>query len=182
MIKTINLIFLASIIVNTTYPAGIAGKIAPDLRVEHWMNHTGKPMTKKPKMKDYNNKLLYIYCWQYWCPGCHSQGFPTLKKLLNEFGEDPDIKFLAIQTPFEGRHINTLDKLKITAEKYDLKIPMGHTQTQAGEKIPFLMKDFRTGGTPWGIVIGPDRKVLLNGYKLDYEITVKLIRQFKDRK
>ena len=59
---------------------------------------------------------------------------------------------------------------------------MGHTQTQPGEKIPFLMKDFRTGGTPWGIVIGPDRKVLLNGYKLDYETTVKLIRQFKDRK
>ena len=66
--------------------------------------------------------------------------------------------------------------------KYELKIPMGHTQTQPGEKIPFLMQDFRTGGTPWGIVIGPDRKVLLNGYKLDYEITVKLIRQFKDRK
>ena len=120
MIKTINLIFLVNVIVTTVYTAGIpgiAGRIAPNLRVEHWMDYTGKPIIKKPKMTDYTDKLLYIYCWQYWCPGCHSQGFPTLKKLLNEFGEDPDIKFLAIQTPFEGRHINTLDKLKITAEK-----------------------------------------------------------------
>ena len=44
------------------------------------------------------------------------------------------------------------------------------------------MQDFRTGGTPWGILIGPDRRVLVNGYELDHEIIVKLMRQFQNRK
>ena len=65
-------------------------------------------------------------------------------------------------------------------EKYGLKIPMGHTQTQPREKIPFFTQDFRTGGTPWGILIGPDRRVLVNGYELDHEIIVKLMRQFQN--
>ena len=182
MLKIFNLIFLFVLIISTNYSAGIAGKIAPNLRVEHWLDYTGKPLRKKPEITDYKDKLLYIYCWQHWCPGCHSQGFPTLKKLIDEFGEDPDINFLAIQTPFEGRHINTIDKVKTTAEKYGLKIPMGHTQTQPREKIPFFMQDFRTGGTPWGILIGPDRRVLVNGYELDHAIIVKLMRQFQNRK
>mgnify|MGYP001379380273 FL=1 len=59
---------------------------------------------------------------------------------------------------------------------------MGHTQAQFGEKIPFLMQDFRTGGTPWGILIGPDRRVLLNGYELNYQVIVKLMRQFQSQK
>ena len=33
-----------------------------------------------------------------------------------------------------------------------------------------------------GYCYWPRPQSLLNGYKLDYEITVKLIRQFKDRK
>tara|TARA_B100000674_G_scaffold214242_1_gene175610 strand:+ start:602 stop:1150 length:549 start_codon:yes stop_codon:yes gene_type:complete len=175
-------ICLTIILFSNIYPAGIAGKIAPTLRVEHWVDNQGNPLNKKPKIKDYEGKLLYIYCWQYWCPGCHSQGFPTLKKLLKEFGNSEHIKFLAVQTTFEGSQTNTLDKVAQTAQKYGLEIPMGHTQAQFGEKIPFLMQDFRTGGTPWGILIGPDRRVLLNGYELNYQVIVKLMRQFQSQK
>tara|TARA_Y100000589_G_scaffold307410_1_gene323063 strand:- start:3092 stop:3685 length:594 start_codon:yes stop_codon:yes gene_type:complete len=172
---------LIILLINPIHTSGIVGKIAPMLRVEHWVDNQGNPITKKPDMKDYAGKLLYIYCWQFWCPGCHSQGFPTLQRLINEFGDSEHIKFLAIQTTFEGGHINTLDKVEKIAEKYNLDIPMGHTQAQLGQKIPLFMQDYRTGGTPWGILIGPDRRVLLNGYELEHQVIVKLMRQFQSQ-
>lgn len=62
--------------------------------------------------------------FQDWCPDCQSRGFPTLKKLTKAFGKNDSVKFLAVQTVFEGHDFNTEDKLRKNQLKFGLKIPM----------------------------------------------------------
>lgn len=178
MIKALTYTCLFTIFFTITFSRGIQGQKAPIFEVEHWVDKHGKPLSKKPKIKDYKGKMLYIYCWQYWCPGCRNQGFPTLKKLYKKYGKNKNIEFLAIQTTFEGNHVNTLDKVPEIIAKYDLQFPVGHTQAQPGEEIPYFMYNYRTGGTPWGILIGPDQTVLINDYELEYDRVESLLDEY----
>ena len=59
--------------------------------------------------------------------GCHSRGFPTLKKVQQHFENEEDVVFVVVQTVFEGHHTNTFDKLRKTQLEYDLKIPLDMT-------------------------------------------------------
>ena len=126
---------------------------------------------------DLAGKVVYLYCFQSWCPGCHSSGFPTLQELVqhynaNETGlaSDADIAFVAIQTVFEGFRTNTLRNAKKVARKFDLSIPFGHDATSGpkgrGSK---LMSDYRTRGTPYTIIIDKNRRVRF----ADFHITPK---------
>ena len=66
-----------------------------------WLNlPSGK---KKIDIQDYQGKVLYLFCFQSWCPGCHSSGFPTLQKVMSRFKDNDDVAFVAIQTVFEVR-------------------------------------------------------------------------------
>lgn len=178
MSKMAALVMLSILFCSILQARGIQGRKAPDFRVEHWLDQEGQKLVKFPEISDYKGKMLYIYCWQFWCPGCRSQGFPTLKRLYREFGQNEHVKFLAIQTTFEGNHVNTLDKLPHIIAEHDLKFPVGHTQAQPGQKIPYFMKNYMTGGTPWGILVGPDGTVLINGYELEYNRVESLLNEF----
>ena len=35
------------------------------------------------------------------------------------------------------------------------------------------MADYRTGGTPWAVLIGPDRRVLANGFQIDADAAIE---------
>jgi hypothetical protein len=52
-------------------------------------------------------------------------------------------------------------------------LPLGHDSGQP----PTIMSDYRTGGTPWTVVIGPrpDRTVLFNGFQFDADDAIELI-------
>lgn len=69
--------------------------------------------------------LKVIYCFQHWCPGCHSAGFPTLQRLLPELAP-LDIGLAVVQTVFEGFEENTFDRLRQTQQRYELALPFGH--------------------------------------------------------
>jgi len=107
-----------------------------------------------------------LYCFQHWCPGCHSRGFPTLKVLHQRLG-DKGVGFAAIQTVFDGAEANTVDKLRLHQRQYDLNIPFGHDLPAAGERHPTFMEDYRSAGTPWFTVIDPDGNIVFADFRLD---------------
>ena len=68
---------------------------------------------------------------------------------------------------FEGYRSNTPDKLRQNQLKYDLKVPMAHA---AGDpdthRAPAIMRSYRSGGTPWTVIIDPAGQVVYNGFHI----------------
>jgi len=155
---------------------GIMGKEAPEINVNKWM-HIPEGL-KAPTKEELKGKVVYMYCYQSWCPGCHSSGFPTLRKVSNEFKDSDDVAFVVVQTVFEGFSTNTPDKWKGIADKYELThLPFGHSGSQ--DKRSSVMRDFRTRGTPWTVIIGKDGKVKYNGFHIKADSAITVINQLK---
>lgn len=145
---------------------GIEGRIAPELKVDYWIDKNGQ--STDFKLADHAGKWVFLKCFQSWCPGCHSHGFPALKKISDALADNPGIAFAGIQTVFEGHGTNTVDKVREIQLRYDLKVPMGHDP--GGEDgYPATMADYRTGGTPWMILINPQREVVYNNFNINVD-------------
>ena len=145
---------------------------APELRVPRWIDTGGQPTIQPLKLADLGPGFKVIYCFQHWCPGCHSHGFPTLG-VLHEALSGKGFGFAAVQTVFEGAETNTFERLRENQQRYGLTIPFGHDP--AVGRCPSLMTDFKTRGTPWFIVLDPLGEVLHSDFRLDGE---RLIQAF----
>lgn len=143
----------------------------PDLRVAQWIDAQGQP-TAPVTLADLGDGFKVIFCFQHWCPGCHSHGFPTLKTLVQALSGH-GFAFAAVQTVFEGTETNTFERLRENQERYGLAIPFGHDL--AVGRYSSLMTDFETRGTPWFIVLDPLGEVLHSDFNLDGE---RLIQAF----
>ncbi len=105
-------------------------------------------------------------------------GFPTLKKLTEIFINNDQVVFWAVQTVFEGYSINSQAKLRKNQLKYDVKIPMAHAPgNNETHEIPQIMRDYRSGGTPWTVIINQKGKVIYNHYHIELNQAVTLIEQ-----
>jgi len=150
---------------------GILGQPAPAWTIPVWNNLPAK--TTSLNVTDFQGKVLYLYCFQSWCPGCHRYGFPTLQKLVKHYQKNPDVAFIAVQTVFEGYSTNTAARARKTMKQYKLTIPVGHVG-RAGSPNP-LMRDYRTGGTPWAIIIDPQGVVRYNDFHITPQAAIALI-------
>jgi hypothetical protein len=104
-------------------------------------------------------------------------GFPTLKKLTEIFKDNDEVVFVGVQSVFEGYSTNTKDKLRENQLKYKLKIPMAHAPGDPQiHEIPAIMRDYRSGGTPWTGIIARSGKVAYNNFHLDVKPAVELIK------
>ena len=147
---------------------GILGQAAPELEISHWVDGEGKPT--KFSLAEQRGKFVFIECWQAWCPGCHSHGFPGLQKIHAALKDSQYFTAVAIQTTFEGYSSNTIDKLEVMQQRYSLPIIMGHDQGNSDTHThPTTMRSYRTGGTPWAILISPDGIVLYNDFSIHAE-------------
>lgn len=147
---------------------GINHQKAPELRVPHWIDENGAE--REPlKLADLGDGYKLIYCFQAWCPGCHSRGFPTLKKLVDNLS-DKGFGFAVVQTVFEGEAQNTPDKLAEMQNRYGLRVPFGHDP--AIGRYPSVMEDYRTAGTPWFILIDPKGEVIFNDFGLNADVLI----------
>jgi len=145
---------------------GILNHEAPGWGVSEWIN---LPADKTDlNIGDYKGKTLYLYGFQSWCPGCHARGFPTLQKIIERFGDDPKVGIVAIQTVFEGFGTNTFDRAKEVAQRYGLKIPVGQSGNAGAPSA--LMRSYRTGGTPWTVIVGPDGIVRFNDFHIEADV------------
>ncbi len=136
---------------------------APELRVPLWIDGQGQSMAPL-KLSDLGDGFKVIFCFQHWCPGCHSHGFPTLQKMVKALS-DHGFAFAAVQTVFEGADTNTFERLRETQLRYGLNIPFGH-DPQIGRSSS-LMQDYGTRGTPWFLVIDPMGEILYSDFQLD---------------
>lgn len=147
---------------------------AKELRVSDWIDGKGRPMDRPLRLSDCGDNYKILYCFQHWCPGCHSRGFPTLRYLYDNL-KDKDFGFAVIQTVFEGADINTADKLRVNQERYGLEIPFGHDVPNGRDRHPSFMEDYRSGGTPWFTVIDPNGNVVHADFRIDAQ---RLIASF----
>jgi thiol-disulfide isomerase/thioredoxin len=113
--------------------------------------------------------------FQSWCPGCHSRGFPTLKQLIEDYKTADDVAFVAVQTVFEGYSTNTTQRAWDTARQYKLDIPVGHDGSDGRRST--IMRRYRTGGTPWVIIIDKKGVVRFN----DFHVEVRRAHAIIDR-
>ena len=156
---------------------GIEGHQAPELSTSiEWISGSGEGV-QPIQLSDLKGKVKVIYGFQSWCPGCHSVGLPSLKKMADALEENDNVEFFAIQTVFEGSHTNTKDKLRETQERYDLDIPFGHDAgTDQSRNRSITMNDYRTGGTPWFIFIDQDGKVIFNDYHINVDAAIEYLK------
>ena len=155
---------------------GILGGRAPKLAVPWWIDAEGEPTQVSADVGQ--GKWLFLKCFQSWCPGCHSHGFPTLKKVSDTFADDARFVALGIQTVFEGFSTNTRERVREIQLRYDLSIPMGHDAGDpGGDHRPQTMRDYRTGGTPWIIIVDPKGQVVFNDYHLNTEMFITRMRE-----
>ncbi len=178
MRRRMSIIFAVLLLAVLALPAaaqrdrlGIAGRPAPAWDLE-WLNLPQD--TPRLAVEDFRGKVLYVFCFQSWCPGCHSHGFPTLQEVEQHYRGNGDVHFVAIQTVFEGFGTNTSHRALTEVQGYDLEIPTAHDEGERNAVSPF-MRAYRTGGTPWTILIGPDGKVVWNGFQLEPEQAIELI-------
>lgn len=78
------------------------------------------------------------------------------------------VGFAVVQTVFEGAEDNTVERLRETQLRYDLRIPFGH---DPGDETapPVTMIDYHTGGTPWFVVIDPAGQIMHSHFHIDAE-------------
>ena len=160
--------------IKTESNFGILGQRAPDWDVNRWINLP--PGWNDLELDDFENKIVYLFCFQHWCTHCHTEGFPLLNTVWRHYRNNPKIEFVAIQTVFEGFHVNTFDAAYDSMEKHDLSIPIGHDPglDNLGSE---LMKNYRTGGTPWSILIDAEGIVRFNDTHLSAEEMIEQIDQ-----
>jgi len=68
---------------------GIEGYIAPEIELDYWIDKDGEPATFS--VTESRGKWVFLKCFQNWCPGCHSSGFPTLKAFADRFHDHPEV-------------------------------------------------------------------------------------------
>ncbi len=163
---------------NTT-SYGIGGYKAPQLLVDQWINSIGDT-TPPIELSDFDGKFKVVYCFQSWCPGCHSRGFPALQQMTKALKNNQAVVFLAIQTVFEGYEANTYDKMVETQIKYNLNIPFGHDPgDESSHNRSKVMYHYRTGGTPWFIFIDKKNNVVFNDFHLNVEKAIEFLKSIQ---
>jgi len=153
---------------------GIEGRLAPELQVRYWIDKNGEPSSFS--VLEARGKWVFLKCFQNWCPGCHSSGFPTLKAFADRFADHPDVAIAGIQTVFEGYRSNTVDDVRKLQLRYELPIVMGHEPgNREAHTLPATMVNYRTGGTPWLVLIAPDGRVVFNDFHVNSDKLIDYI-------
>jgi hypothetical protein len=117
-----------------------------------------------------------VFCFQNWCPGCHSRGFPDLKKMVDALSEKTTVIFLAIQTVFEGYEENTFKKMLETQKQYDLKILFGHDAANNGKSPSNVMTSFKNVGTPWFLLIDKQNNIIHSDFYLNVAGAIEFLK------
>lgn len=153
---------------------GIAGQPAPPLRDLRWVDGSGSERASL-SLEELGDGYRVLFFFQDWCEGCHVHGFPTLVRLVSELANQ-NVGFAAIQTVFEGFDVNTFERICDNQRRYGLNIPFGHAVPDAVWSVPAIMEDYHTGGTPWFVVISPEGRVVFDGFQLDPDQLIQVLR------
>lgn len=143
--------------------------------VKQWIDANGNEI-EALEIDDFKGKFKVVFCYQSWCPGCHSSGFPSLVKMVEELKYKNDIVFFAIQTVFEGFKENPYEKIFEMQKKYNLKIPFGHDAGTEKKPGSSFMKNYQTGGTPWFVLIDKDDHIVFADFHLNVDAAIDYLK------
>lgn len=144
---------------------GILEQLAPDLGVTQWVGPDGQPLAEFDLWQTPGRYKL-VFCFQHACPGCHSSGFPALKRVVDELQGTDAVSIAVVQTVFEDFEHNSYEGMLEDQRRYGLPVPFGH-DSGPGSTGSVLMQRFRNGGTPWFILIDPNGVVVFNDFRVD---------------
>ncbi len=163
---------------HTRHEPGIVEEVAPELGVSRWFDASGQPMQEGYGLAQMPGAYKLIFCFQHACPGCHTQGFPLLARMVAAFPRSATVSFAAVQTVFEDFEHNSESNMRADQQRYALPIPFGH---DAGEgrvgASSVLMERYRNGGTPWFILIDPSGVVIFNQFRFDADRLIEFLRR-----
>ena len=151
---------------------------AKEFNIKQWIDANGEE-TKQFKLSDFDGNFKVLYCFQNWCPGCHSRGLPDVQKMVKALEGNSKVTFLAIQTVFEGFEANTYEKMVETQKQYDLKIPFGHDAGDDGKSRSNIMTNYQTGGTPWFIFIDKHNHVVFADFHINVEAAIQFLKEIQ---
>jgi thiol-disulfide isomerase/thioredoxin len=152
------------------YAAGIQGQRAPDLFAQAWRGPDGVPLDALA-LADLPGRYKLLFFFQSWCPGCHSHGFPTLARIVDRTDRET-LGAVVVQTVFEGFEENTAEEAWALQERLGLGVPFGHDATEPRSRT---MSAYRTGGTPWFVLVDPARVVVANHFSFDADALVRYL-------
>mmetsp|Transcript_34747 Transcript_34747/g.64327 ORF Transcript_34747/g.64327 Transcript_34747/m.64327 type:complete len:254 (-) Transcript_34747:460-1221(-) len=141
-----------------------------------------------------HGRMAVVFFFQSWCKGCHAFAEQALCPLAAEFKDDPRVRFIAVQTVFEGFKENTPDKAQEFQLEHKLDFPVGHDnpldvsrlpeerRTMLMAQIPHkdelpssMMVKVGMRGTPWTLILSPNQRkggkmeVLFSGFRFDWK-------------
>ncbi len=99
--------------------------------------------------------------------------------MVERFKDAEDVAFVAVQTVFEGFSTNTADRAWETAREYKLTIPVGHSGKDNRRSV--LMQRYRTGGTPWVVIIDKHGVVRFNAFRITPDRAQKMIDELRQK-
>jgi thiol-disulfide isomerase/thioredoxin len=170
-----NLIFITSLLADSS--TRLVGEIAPSFGIKQWVQGNNKNLD----MKDLKGKVIYISTFQDGCPYCHRYGLPALRDLHGVYKEDKDVQFLAIQTAFEADEEYDLQSIKDVITEYKLTMPVGNSERDEYGR-PAFMDRYKTGGTPWVIIIDKSGIVRYSNFQLHEDLAMDMIDNLKREK
>ena len=151
---------------------------AAEFDVKDWVDANGNE-TNQIKLSDFKGKFKVVFCFQSWCPGCHSVGLPSLQKMVEALKGNNNVVFVAIQTVFEGHHENTFAKMLETQKRYELKIPFGHDAGDDRQSRSNFMQNYQIGGTPWFVFIDQNDNVIFADFHINVDAAIDVLKSIE---
>lgn len=122
---------------------------------------------KKVDMADLKNKIVVVDFWATWCGPCKAS-FPSMQKMVNKYKDNPEVKFVFIDTweRVEDKAKNAADF--IAANKYTF-----HVLQDNDDKV---VEQFKVSGIPTKFVIDKNGKIRFKavGYDGDEKLMQEL--------
>ena len=98
--------------------------------------------------------------------------------MCDEFYGHEKVEIAGIQTVFEGFSTNTQDKVRELQLRYEIPAVMGHDPGDEESHYPSItMINYRTGGTPWLVLISPEGNVVFNNFHVNREKLIEFLHE-----
>jgi thiol-disulfide isomerase/thioredoxin/Flp pilus assembly protein TadD len=125
------------------------------------------------KLSDYQGKVVVVDFWATWCGPCLSS-FPGMKKLVEEYKNDPSVAFLFINTWQEEANKDQVVKDFLGKNQYPFFVLMDRENK--------VVAQFGVSGIPTKFIIDPKGKIRFTsvGFEGDTEKMVKEVKLMID--
>ena len=119
---------------------------------------------KTVSLSDYKGKVLILDFWATWCVPCRDS-FPAMEMVMNKYKNDPNVKFLFIDT--REREANYTDLVKKFLKEHKYPFYVAFDKKGADGKMDVTFKDYVMPGIPTKYII--DAAGMIRFQKIGFE-------------